>query len=195
VYLLYVEHWGGLRNAVIEPKNRSKNQSKTLVRPITEGRPFSKHPGTSIETMITIATNNSAVNLAIHRAGRYLHLKSSQTLYTAQPNRKLQPFYAKQTQFPKSQNELNPPLQNGLWRVSCLQPAPKQTQFQSPHRRSEFIPTRRGCPLVSSLLIFVFRICFGFRYSDFVLQPNNYAKQTQFSKRQNGPKPLRTKGL
>jgi len=31
----------------------------------------------------------------------------------------------------------------------------------------------------------VLRICFGFRYSDFVLQPNNYAKQTQFAAHPN----------
>jgi len=37
-------------------------------------------------------------------------------------------IYAKQTQFPKTKNEPNPLLQNGLWRLSRLQPAPKQTQ-------------------------------------------------------------------
>jgi len=38
------------------------------------------------------------------------------------------PIYAKQTQFPKTRNEPNPLLQKGLWRLSRLQPAKKQTQ-------------------------------------------------------------------
>jgi len=175
--------------------------------PITEGRPFSstRKRDSRIEAIITTATNNSAVSPkiyswgffspAIHRAGRCLRLKSSQTAHAAQFPCELQPFYAKQTQLPKSKNEPNCLLKQDLWKYSSSRTAKKQTQFQSPHRRSEFIPTRRGSPLVSSLLIFMLRIYFGFRYSDFVLQPNNYAKQTQFPKTRNEPNPLLQKGL
>jgi len=152
--------------------------------------------------MITIATSNPAVSPAIHSPGPRLSPKSSLTSYITQLGHKLRPFYAKQTQFPKviihltahprliyakqtqfpkSQNEPNCLWNKELSKYTPSRTAKKQTQF--PHRRSQFIPTRRQpagpgfCPFVSSLLIFLLRICFGFRYSCFGLQPNNYAKQ------------------
>ena len=57
--------------------------------------------------MITIAANNLAVSHAIHRAGPRLCPKAAHHAYTAQLNPGLRSFYAKQTQFPKGQNEPN----------------------------------------------------------------------------------------
>ena len=99
-------------------QNFGKN---TQVPPTIEKPPFSNRPKTTIEPMTTIATiehrgplaNNTAVSPtiyssgfsspAIHRAGSHLH----QTSHTAQLANEPRPFYAKQTQFPKRQNEHN----------------------------------------------------------------------------------------
>jgi len=54
------------------------------------------------------------------------------TAYTAQLAHKPRPFYAKQTQFAKSQNPPNILWTQGLWKCAALRTPPKQTQFQNP---------------------------------------------------------------
>jgi len=98
--------------------------------------------------MTTIATNNSAVTLAIHRAGRCLHLKSPQTLYTAQFNRKLQPFYAKQTQFPKPEMDLTPYCKTAYGGFRVCSPRQNKPNFNPP------IEDRSLSRLVGAALLF-----------------------------------------
>jgi len=75
--------------------------------------------------MTTIATNNAAVSPTIYSSGLF-----SQTAHTAQFNRKLQPFYAKQTQFPKKSNPPNHQHSKDLRQNGHLVTREKQTQFQ-----------------------------------------------------------------
>ena len=94
--------------------------------------------------MTTIATNNLSPAIhsrgffsrAIHRDSRCLRQKLSQTAHTAQFNCKLQPFYAKQTQFAAHPNERNYCTNNGLSKYQTIQTPEKQTQFQPHHLRS-----------------------------------------------------------
>jgi len=91
--------------------------------------------------MTTTATNNSAVSpkihswgffsLAIHSQHRRLRPKLSQTTQTAQFNRKLQPFYAKQTQFAESHNKRNYLWAQGLYEYMPSRTVKKQTQFRA----------------------------------------------------------------
>jgi len=76
-----------------------------------------------------------ADNPPIHRAGPRLCPRSRRN--------HLDLKYAKQTQFPKGRNARNYLWNKGLSQYPPARTAKKQTQFQFPHRRSEFIPTRR----------------------------------------------------
>jgi len=84
--------------------------------------------------MIKIATNNP------HKAPANIRY---QTAYTPQLIARPRPFYAKQTQFAESLNEHKYPWIQGLYEYMPSRTVKKQTQFQFPHRRSQFILTRR----------------------------------------------------
>jgi len=101
--------------------------------------------------MTTIEPNNFAVSpknyswgffsLAIHSPGPRLCLRFYYTAHITQITSKLRSFYAKQTQFQKSQNEPNYLWNKGVSKYPPSRTPPKQTQF--PHRRSQFFPTPR----------------------------------------------------
>ena len=108
--------------------------------------------------MITIATNN--LSPAIHSLGRCLRPQSPQTSYTAQLAHKLQHFYAKQTQFPESQNQLNLLWKQGL----CKSTAPSQ-----PAKTNPIPPSKIGVYPDSSGLAFVLLFqAFSFSCFEFV---------------------------
>jgi len=88
--------------------------------------------------MITTATNNLSPAIhsqgffsrTIHSQHRYLRQKLSHTAYIAQFTHQPQPFYAKQTQFPKKSNPPNHQHSKDLRQNGHLVTREKQTQFQ-----------------------------------------------------------------
>jgi len=93
--------------------------------------------------MITVATNNAAVSPTIYSSGLF-----SQTAHTAQPNRKLQPFYAKQTQFPKPEMDLTPYCKTAYGEFRVCSPRQNKPNFNPP------IEDRSLSRLVGAALLF-----------------------------------------
>jgi len=129
--------------------------------------------------MTTIATNNAAVSPTIYSSGL-----SSQTAHTAQFNRKLQPFYAKQTQFPKPEMDLTPHCKTAYGDLRVCSPRKNKPNFNPP------IEDRSLSRLVGAVLLFrAFSFsCFEF-ISDLDIRISCfnpiYAKQTQFAAHPN----------
>jgi len=90
-----------------------KIDTNTQVHPHMEGRPFSKHSGTRIEPMTKIATDNcSKAEVAVPPRRESA---TTQTARLAQLATQPRSFYAKQTQFPRSQDKPNFLWAQGLW--------------------------------------------------------------------------------